>query len=319
MKKCNIEQAARCLQQAQDVAILCHQSPDGDTMGSACAVYHALKGLGIRARIECADTFPQKFQFLFDGVEQEEFEPRFILAVDVADEKLLGKEIREKYPRIDLCIDHHPSNTGYAEQLLLEADSAAAAEILFQVIEKMDAEFTPQIAAGIYTGIATDTGCFKYPNTTPRSHRIAARMMEYGAPAAQINEWVFDTKTRRKLEFEALALQSLEYYFGNRCALIPVTMEMMGRCGVSYEEIDDIAALPRQIEGVEVGLTLKQRDEQGYKISVRTKAPCDASAICRKLGGGGHARAAGCAVDGTLEQAREKILCVVREVLEGAQ
>ena len=319
MKNYNVEQAAQCLKQAQDVVILCHQSPDGDTMGSACAAYHALNSLGIRARVECADAFPQKFQFLFDGIPQEEFEPRFVLAVDVADEKLLGKKIREKYPRIDLCIDHHPSNTGYAEHLLLEADSAAAAEVLFQVIEKLGAAFTSRIAAGIYTGIATDTGCFKFSNTSPRSHRIAAQMMEYGAPVAQINEWVFDTKTRRKLEFEALALQSLEYYFGDRCALIPVTMEMMERCGVSYEEIDDIAAIPRQIDGVEIGLTIKQRDERGYKISVRTKSPCDASAICRKLGGGGHARAAGWAVDGTLDQVKDKILHIVKEVLEGAQ
>lgn len=316
MKNYSIEQAAQCLKQAKDVVILCHQSPDGDTMGSACAIYHALKSIGLRARVECADSFPEKFGFLFEEVQKEEFSPRFVLAVDVADEKLLGAKIREKYPRIDLCIDHHPSNTGYAEHLLLEADSAAAAEILFLVISSMGMEITPQIAAGIYTGIATDTGCFKFSNTTPRSHQIAAQMMEYGAPVARINELVFDTKTKNKLAFETCALESLEYYFENRCALIPVTMAMMERCGVTYEEIDDIAALPRQIEGVEVGLTLKQRDEHGFKISVRTKASCDASAICRKLGGGGHARAAGCAVEGTLEEAKEKILNVVQEFLE---
>lgn len=316
MEKISIQQAGEQLKRAQDVVILCHQSPDGDTMGSAFAMHYALEALGIRSRVECADSLPEKFQFLFANAKREDFAAQFVLAVDVADENLLGATIREKYPVIDLCIDHHPSNTGYAQHRLLEADSAATAEIIALVIESMGVSLTSQMAACIYTGIATDTGCFKFSNTTPRSHRIAAQMMESGAPVAEINEHVFDTKTKRKLALEACALNSLEYYFGDRCALIPVTEKMMAQCGVAYEEIDDIASLPRQIEGVEVGLTLKQRGENSFKISVRTKAPCDASAICQKLGGGGHARAAGCAVEGTLEQAKQKILDAVQESLE---
>lgn len=315
--KLTIEQAADRLKQAENILILCHQSPDGDTMGSAFAMYHALTQLGKRSRVECADSLPEKFSFLFEGYCEEEFEPGFVLAVDVADEKLLGAGIREKYPEVDLCIDHHPSNTAYAEELLLEADSAATAEIIPYVIRELGAVITPRMANCIYTGIATDTGCFKFSNTMPRSHRMAAAMMELGADVAFINELVFDTKTKNKLAFEKCALDALEYYFEDRCALIPVTIGMMERCGVTYEEIDDIASIPRQIEGVEVGITLKQRDENGYKISLRTKASCDASAICRRLGGGGHARAAGCAVDGTLEEVKQKILAAVSGFLGG--
>lgn len=315
--KITIEQAAARLKTAEDIVILCHQSPDGDTMGSAFAMYQAFQVLGKRARVECADPLPDKFRFLFEDYHHEEFEPKFVLAVDVADEKLLGMTIREKYPRVDMCIDHHPSNTAYAQELLLEADSAADAEIIALIIGQMGIEMTSRMAGCIYTGIATDTGCFKFSNTTPRSHRIAAHTMEHTDLVAKINELVFDTKTKNKLAFEKCALAALEYYFEDRCALIPVTMEMMERCGVTYEEIDDISSLPRQIEGVEVGITLKQRDESGYNISIRTKASCDAGAICRRLGGGGHTRAAGCAVDGTLQEAKQKILDAVSGYLEG--
>ncbi len=314
-RRVSIAEAAALLREQDDILILCHKSPDGDTLGSGYGLLHGLHSLGKRARVECSDLIAERYSYLFPE-EVQDFEPKYVVAVDVADTTLLGDKLSLWADKVDLCLDHHGSNRDYANHLLLEADSAAACEVIYLVLKELGVAITEKIADCIYTGIATDTGCFRYSNTTVRTHRMAAELMELGCHFQKINQLMFETMRRSRLAVEKEALETLEYHFNDRCAMITLTRDMVEGNNATDDELDGLSAIPRQIEGVWVGVTMKQyKNRAGYKISLRTTEEADASAICSRLGGGGHARAAGCAIDGDWETARTAILKAISEEL----
>ena len=194
-------------------------------------------------------------------------------------------------------------------------NKAAACEIVLNVIEELGVKIDRKIADCLYVGIATDTGCFRYTNTTDNTHFCAAKLIKLGADNGEINRLLFETKTKTYAALEKLALSGLEMHFDGKCALMCVTEKMFNESGSDETECDGISALPRQIEGVLVGVTVREKTENEYKISVRTNAPVDACEICSKLGGGGHVRASGCTVHGTLEEVKKIILGTVKESL----
>lgn len=297
-------------------SIFLHASPDGDTIGAGVALLRTLRKMGKRAYLACSDPIPARYNYLFEELPEPfgGFQPETIVAVDIADEKLLGDALECYESDIDLCIDHHASNTLYARRTYLDVKAAATCEIIGNLIKALGQEPDRHIADGIFTGLATDTGCFRYTNTTPAAHRMAADMIEAGADAGQINRLMFDTKSRLRIEIERAALQNIEFHFDNRCALICITKEMYELIGTDESELDGITSLPRQIEGVLVGVTIRQRGDK-CKISIRTRVPYDASAMCRMLGGGGHVCAAGCELSGSLDEVKRQILAVVEEFL----
>ncbi len=304
------------LLKAERILLLCHKNPDGDTLGSAAALYWALKKLGKEeVAVLCADLIPARYDYMKIERFEGQFEPGYVVAVDVASIQLFGDEVRKYSERVDLCIDHHASNSGYAGELYLDADAAATAEIIYELIGKMGVEIDPLLADCLYTGLSTDTGCFQFGNTTARTHIIAAALMEAGANIRDLNMLLFGTKSRGRLAIERIALANLEYYFDDRCALIYMTREQIESTGVEASDLESITSLPRQIEGVQVGVTLRQQPSGSYKISVRTVPGVDACAICRRLGGGGHDQAAGCELVGGLDNAKAAVLAEVeREI-----
>lgn len=309
-----LQQAAGKLLSFDRVLILCHRNPDGDTIGSAAALCRAYLNMGQQAKIFCHDAFPEKFSYLLP--ETPDFAPEHIVSVDVADPALLGdKTVAEINGRtVDLSIDHHPTHRQFAKELYLEGKSASCCEIIRKLLGEMGCTITKEIADCIYTGAATDTGCFKFSNTSPRTHRIAAEMIEAGADYVTINKVMFDTKTFPELKLEQLALEQLWLSEDGKIAVLTITSDMLEKTGVRETELDAITALPRKIAGVEAGITIKQRGENEFKVSVRTGETLDASRICGKFGGGGHARAAGCQFEGLSPAAiREKLAAAVRE------
>lgn len=308
-------QAADILLKADNIAILCHKNPDGDTIGCGFAMYYALRALGKNAMVICHSKIPEKYGYI--TTPTQEIDCGFVLAVDIADEKLFGDTLDKFKGRVDLCIDHHPSNTRYAENTCLRYDYGAACELVFDVIKKMKIEISPKMADCIYTGIVTDTGCFRYTNTGIHTMETAAELMRLGAATGEINTLHFETKSKSRLAVEQMALSGLTYHFSDRCAMICVTLDMLKKSGATNEELEGVASIPRQIEGVDIGITIRQQTQKYYKISLRTSEALDAGDICKKLGGGGHNRAAGCEMrDVTLEQVKEKILKTVGEYLE---
>ena len=310
------QQAADLLMAADNILLLAHQYPDGDTVGSNYALCLALRALGKRVRVLCGDPIPERFEYITEGVEMPEFAPDFICAVDVADPTLLGEDVRVAYgERVDLCIDHHSTNVGYTTATCVDASCAAAAMVVMRIIRLLGVEMTPAIASCIYTGIATDSGCFKYSNADAAALRMAADCIEAGAPTEMINRVNFDIRSRARIELEHLALKGMEFLHHGRVAVMTITNEMIARSGATDNDLEGMTPIPRQIEGVWVGITLRQKADGNYKISVRTGHHADATAICSLLGGGGHIRAAGCAVDGTIEEAKAAILAATEQAI----
>lgn len=309
-----LKQAVNELKVAEDILILCHANPDGDTLGSGFALLRALKTMGKRVKLRCHDKIPEKFSYLYEDIKDEEFDEKFIVSVDVAERKLLGEEFNQKYgDRVDLSFDHHGVGKLFAKSTYCESESASACEIIYRVITALDVQISPEIASCIYTGMSTDTGCFRYSNVTPRTHRIAAELIEKGADHSRINVKMFETKSMNNIMLERMCLDSLESYAEGKVAVITVTKEMLAECDTDKSALDAIKPITRQIEGVEIGLTVKQEDNGKTGVSVRTSENYDAALICANFGGGGHARAAGCEMALSPEETRER---VVKYILE---
>lgn len=312
-----VQQAAQRILEAEDILILSHKNPDGDTIGSASALYHGLTQLGRRAAVLCSDELPARYGYTGARIFQGEFEPQLVVAVDVASVQLFGdKREMPRYSRhVNLCIDHHAGNGGYADFTLLDPQAAATAELLYQVLREMGVTITPQIADCLYTGVATDTGCFRFASTTANTHRVAAELIEAGAQVEELNTRLFACTARERMAAERIARDHLEYHLEGRCALVYLTRDEIEASGVDPADLEDLTSLPISIEGVQVGLTLRQQPSGSYRISVRTAKGVDACAIARRLGGGGHTRAAGCELLGTLENTKRAILAEVEAEL----
>ncbi len=311
----NLGAVASYLKEHDNFTIITHAHPDGDTLGSGFGLCLALRSMGKNANVINDEELPRKFLYL--DIEDRDFEEQTVVAVDIADVTLMGKETMAKYAdKVDLCIDHHGSNKQFAKMSYVDADAAAAAEIIVELVEIMGVEMTKDIADRLYTGISTDTGCFRYANVTPKTHLLAAQLMGYGADAAKINTLMFETKTRTYAALERLALDGMDFFFDGKCAMVTITREMFAKSGSDENECDGIAALSRQIEGVLVGITLRERHDGTYKASIRSHDPVDASAICAALGGGGHRNAAGCSLPyNSIEEAKAKLIETVGDFI----
>ena len=302
--------------------ILTHKSPDGDTLGCGFALCEFLRNMGKKANVLNSEGFPERYGFIYEGYKEQDFEEKYVIAVDIADTVLLGHNL-ERYAAegaIDLCIDHHISNKHYAKQTYVEADASAAALILYKIFKSSGKPITKHIAEALYTGIATDTGCFKYQNTTPEAHRIAADIIEqYNIDYTNINRNMFDIKSKARMRVEQSIARHMEYYYDDRCSMIILTKETMKESGADESEFEGLASIPLSVEGVEIGITIKERHTDIYKISVRTTDAVDASAFCKNFGGGGHIRAAGCEIHAPLAEVRSMLLMQADKVLNGAK
>ena len=313
-----LKQTARYLKKHDNYIILTHASPDGDTLGSAYALYYGLNEIGKTACVLCPDVIPKKYDYFAGKTDHVKRENATVVAVDVADSKLLGSLEQEFGDIVDINIDHHISNMRFAKNLYLDADASATAEAIFELLNLMKVNINDVTAKALYTGIVTDTGCFKYSNVTAKTHIIASQLYDYNISAPDINKLMFDTKSRNLIELERMVLDTSEFHFGGKCMLLSVTADMQEKTGCSGTELEGIAVISRSVEGVEAGVTIKQTDDNEYKVSLRTYPPLDASRICKKLGGGGHKAAAGASVTGTLDEAKDKVLTAVKEVMEEA-
>ena len=216
MQELTLAKTAAWLQQCEDAYILIHRSPDGDCIGAGYALAEILQQLGKRAAVLCNDEIPPRYQFMLpEQPAAADFPPKCIIAVDVADAKLLGSRIQEQYgSRVDLCIDHHVSNVPYAKARLLDGTASAVCEILYRLCRVLPVQITDSIAVCLYTGMATDTGCFQYDNAGPETHRAVAALMEICPDVryAWINRKMFAVKSFGRLQLDKLLIDHLECY-----------------------------------------------------------------------------------------------------------
>lgn len=311
-----LKECAEIIGRYNSFLILTHASPDGDTLGSAFALKRALMKIGKQSQVVCNDEIPQKYSFLWDGITNESIDFEAVIAVDIADRKLLGSKYGDMYgDKVVLAIDHHLSHRDYAENTYL-CDKASNAENIYSLINEMEIPIDENIATCIYCGMATDTGCFLFTNTTAETHKTAAVLMDKGADFALVNRKMFETKTVSYLKLEQMALSTVELHFGGKCAIMQITQDMFRESNSNDGECDGIASLPRKIEGVLIGITVKEKENGHYKVSVRTVEPYDAAEICAHFGGGGHNRAAGCEFECSLEETKSALLKLIGEKIE---
>jgi Exopolyphosphatase-related proteins len=310
-----IVKIAKALLKMNHVIILSHRAPDGDTLGCAFALCRGLRSLGKNAIVKCADEIPAKYAFMYEGMDEQSFEAEHIVSVDIASPNLLGKLADEYKDRIEICVDHHLNNTVEAPIKLVDTKASATGEIIWLLLQSMDAKIDREIAACLFAAISTDTGCFKYGNVTQRTHLIAVELMKYEIDCAKINFSLLDEVSPAQLELKKLALNTLEYCCDNRCAIITVTSDMISQTNASPEDLDGLSNIPRSIRGVECGITLREITE-GWKVSIRSSEKVNASELCAKFGGGGHKAAAGCRFSTDCDEAKKQLIDAVSEYLK---
>lgn len=311
-----LSELAKMLEEVKNVTILTHARPDGDCMGAGFGLCYFLRSRGVMANILNADGFPERFSFLHEGYKPQDFSEQCVISVDVASAQLLGGGLSQYADRVDISIDHHFSNKLFAKHNYVDGSASAACLLIYEVIKLMGGEIDPLIASCLYTGIATDTGCFMYENTTPAAHRAASELIERGARMTEINRLMFQIKSRGRLFAEQELVSKMLFGKDDRVSLIAITTDIMERYGIDLSELDCFAGIPLSVEGVEIGITIKQQpdDPESFRVSIRTVS-VDASAIAAEFGGGGHIRAAGCSVSGTAEEVAEKVILAAERYL----
>ncbi len=313
--KIDLQTAATRLHESDDILLLTHRNPDGDAAGSLWALYRLLTKLGKRVTFRLIGKVPENLLFAAEAAP-EEFEEKFIVAVDLAEATMLGEALQPVYgEKIDLNIDHHGSNTLFAKETFLDAKAAAAAQLVYSLYKEMNVPVDVRSAEQLYIGLSTDTGCFRYNNTDAACLHTAAALVEAGIDNGEINRRIFETKSKAYIQFELLAMNNLRLHFDGKCAVMTLTKDMFNRTGLDESETHMIAGLPRQIEGVLVGATIKEKDNGLCRVSLRTNEPVDASAIAQIFGGGGHKLAAGCDLYGTLSKATADLLKEIEAAL----
>ncbi len=312
--------AAAALQGANDILILTHRRPDGDTAGCAGALCRALRQIGKTAYIlENPEITKRYAPLIVPCYPPEEFQPQFVVSTDIAEEKLFPDTAEAYKGKVDLVIDHHRSNIGFGSKNLVRPDAGACAEVLYDVIMALGAKFTTDIAECVYIGVSTDTGCFKFSNTTAHTHAVAAACLTAGIDGGEINRALFETKTMPRFQMERIIFDTMEFYEDGAIAVALLWRADIDRTGADMDDLDSIASLTRQIEGVQIGITLTENKDGTVKASVRTTKEMDASAICKKCGGGGHIRAGGASFDCGMEEAKVAILATAQEQYHAAK
>lgn len=309
-----VQEAAARLRQMNNVLLLTHVRPDGDTIGSAAALCQALRDMGKTAYLlynpEITDTYAPYAEPYWAS---EGFVPEHIVSADIAALNLLPDNAAAYASRVELAIDHHGSQEFFAAETCLDADAAACGEIVCRVIRELTA-VTPAIALLLYVAISTDTGCFVYANTTADTHRIAAELLETGIDVGPVNKVLFRTKSKTRLAMEARMVADMELYDGDRVVVMSIPLSLRRELHATEADIEELSSLAALVEGTDCGITLRELKPGRVKLSLRTGPRVDACAVCQRLGGGGHTAAAGATVDGTLEDAKALILKAYRAV-----
>lgn len=306
------------INKAETIVILTHENPDGDAMGSSLALYDALKNMGKNPDIIIPE-YPRVFEFLPNAneIKKKSSIEKYDLAisVDCATIKMLnGFANYFENAKVKVSIDHHSTNTMFGDLNYVSPEAPACAQILIVVLEYFKVEVTKEIGTCILTGIITDTGGFKYSGVTAETFEFVAWLLNKGINVSKIYRKVLQTKTRANFELSRKAMDRLEFFEDGKVAFTYITLQDQKSVNSENGDHEGIVEIGRDIEGVEVSIFVRETDT-GCKISMRSNEYVNVSDVCILLGGGGHTHAAGCSLQCSIEQAKEKILRQVKLVI----
>ncbi len=334
----SLAEAAEFLLAHDNYLLLSHRRPDGDAVGSNAALCRALRAIGKQAWVYDNPQFTPKFMPYLDGLlwQPEATENAFplrgrrpegpdeaasrlaagrftLVSCDVASRGLFPFGMEEA--AVDLAIDHHGTNEGFAPRCYVDERRAACGEIILELLPLLGAELDKPMAEALYVAISTDTGCFRYVNTTDNTFRCAAACVAAGAEIYPINRTFFEMKRRPRLRLEAHLIANMEFFAQGRVAVSAIPQSLIRELELTEDDIDDISGFGRSIEGVQIAVMLREVEGGMGKASVRTDPNFDAARICRRLGGGGHPGAAGASLPGGIPAIREAVLQSISQEL----
>jgi len=316
-----LDQIAATIMASDAIVILPHVFADGDALGSSFALALALTAMGKNADVLLEEKVPLLYDFLpgrhlSSICTKSEKQYDLALALDCGDMERLGgrKEVFDSAIRT-ANIDHHNTNTGFAMLNHVDTTSSSTGEIIFTLLGLMGHKAEADVAVNLYVAISTDTGGFRYSNTTPRTHMIASELVGQGLDVAELSRIVFDTASYEKVKLTGMAIQSLELIEDGRIAVMTLTNEMIGKTGAMEEDSDGIINIARNIRGVEAAVMLRELDNGEIKANLRSNKYVDVSAVAGRFSGGGHKRAAGFTTSGDILLVKAALLDELRKEL----
>lgn len=316
-KELLFDEAIKTIDKYNSIFIASHINPDGDNIGSCIALYLALKKLGKKVSLLRSDSLPKSFSFLkgfecfeeYDGSKADLF-----IILDCADKGRLGHNVEVfENVKYSLNIDHHKSNTNFADLNIVDDKSPSTAEMVYKLITQLKIPLDKNMAEAIYTGISTDTGKFSYDSVTSNTHRIVANLLDLGVEFNKININLYESTPLNKMELKIDSLSTLKLYFDNTVATVRVTKDMLSKTNTSMDDTNGIVEEIRRISGVEVACLLKEVEDDRIKISMRSKQSFDVSRVCEDLGGGGHIRASGCTIIDSIDNAEKIVIDTIEK------
>ncbi|QJA09056.1 bifunctional oligoribonuclease/PAP phosphatase NrnA [Romboutsia sp. CE17] len=324
----NIDNIIDFIKGSNDFVVTSHISPDGDNIGSTLGIYYALQKLGKNVYYVLDDNAPLNLRFLVDKVNRLSsadfnilnIDKYNLIALDCGDKSrvCVSEEIKNNAKKI-ICIDHHASNDAYGDLNYIDADASSTSELVYNLLSRLNERenisiINEEIATALYTGLVTDTGNFSYSSTHPSSFEMAKELLSLGARKDEIIQRVFQSNSYNYYKLLGEALNTLEI-IDTKIACINLTIDMLQRNNMSFNDVDGVTTYTRDIDGVEVGILLKEKKENEVKVSLRSKNYVNVSKIAQGFNGGGHIRAAGCTIYDTVENAKKKILeAVLKEI-----
>ena len=307
---------------AKSIALVCHISPDGDTVGSALALRLGLIEMDKQVTLFCQDKIPDVLRFL-PGAEgfrmpEEADEPfDLLLCMDVSDEKRMGRcSVLTAKAAHTAQVDHHGTNTGYCEANCVDGAAPANCLIIYELLQTLNCTVTADIALCLAVGLSTDTGHLVYNSTTPEAYRVMGELVEAGAPIAEAYRRLYRERPPRQVALLAKALESLTFHEEGRITSIRLTQKDFADCGALPEDAEIIVNYGLDVLGVRMCVFAREQADGSIKLSLRAVAPCKVSTVAQTFGGGGHAQAAGATVQLPLDEAIAQVVARMKEELE---
>ncbi|MEG0641528.1 MAG: bifunctional oligoribonuclease/PAP phosphatase NrnA [Clostridium sp.] len=295
-----IREIANKIKEFDTIGITCHVSPDGDAMGSSLALYEAIKTLGKKVYIISKESIPNDFKFLKNSVEVSEDKENVlegiqcVIVVDCGNKERINGNLNFENRNYKIInIDHHVSNENYGDYNYVDSKSAATCEIIYSVIKELGVTLNKDIATCIYTGLLTDTGSFRHSTTSKYTHEVAGYLIETGIDFSEIHRTLFDRKSMGKIKLYGKAIDTIELSCDNKFCTMYITRDMLEELNLLDEDTSDVITFGNKIESVEVVALIKEREDGGVKVSLRSKRCVDVNKIAGVFNGGGHVRASG--------------------------
>ena len=321
-QKLTLTETAARLRGDQPTLILFHRHPDGDAIGSGFGLKLILEAMGCTARCICEDEIPERLRFLTEGMQDSilkedlpaNFTPTQIISVDTASPAQAGVLYPDYEGRFDLMIDHHAKGEMYADGYI-DGSASSAGELIYRLSRELVrmgrlTAIPEGVDCLLYAAVSSDTGCFRYSNASPETHRAAAALLEAGFDAADLNHRLFGVKSYKLLQAEKVGFDRLKLYADGRLGIVAMPFEVMEQYGFTDEHLGTLVDVARGLQGVQVAVAIRQPKAEGvYRVSMRSSCDVDVAAICAEFGGGGHIKAAGCTVscEGGIEAVVEMI------------